>query len=194
MKTERLQPNSRTLQVNAYMQSFAHHPTSPPPPPPHPSPPTPPTSRQHRATKIQSWYRMLAPWRAHRKLRSATLALQCRMRQKVAYGELRDLRIKAKDVGNLKGDNERLKAEILELRQAAKNAAASAGDERVRVSCGMRRGEEGVGDRGSQGECFFFLGLFVGSTGLRTWELRGREGSGLSRLCAIIDFTRVLRS
>lgn len=76
---------------------------------------------------------MLAPWRAHRKLRSATVALQCRMRQKIAYGELRDLRIKAKDVGNLKGDNERLKAEILELRQAAKNAAASAGDERVSV-------------------------------------------------------------
>ncbi|CAN0517662.1 unnamed protein product, partial [Ectocarpus sp. 12 AP-2014] len=65
--------------------------------------------RQHRSTKIQSWYRMLAPWRAHRKLRSATLALQCRMRQKIAYGELRDLRMKAKDVGNLKGDNERLK-------------------------------------------------------------------------------------
>ena len=76
---------------------------------------------------------MLAPWRAHRKLRSATVALQCRMRQKIAYGELRDLRIRAKDVGNLKGDNERLKAEVLELRQAAKNAAASAGDERVRV-------------------------------------------------------------
>ncbi|CAM9512746.1 unnamed protein product, partial [Ectocarpus fasciculatus] len=92
--------------------------------------------RQHRSTKIQSWYRMLAPWRAHRKLRSATLALQCRMRQKIAYGELRDLRMKAKDVGNLKGDNERLKAEILVLRQAASNAAAAAGDERVRASAG----------------------------------------------------------
>lgn len=65
-------------------------------------------------------------------MKSATLALQCRMRQRIAYGELRDLRIRAKDVGNLKGDNERLKAEILELRQAASKAAASAGDERVR--------------------------------------------------------------
>ncbi|CAN0404573.1 unnamed protein product, partial [Ectocarpus sp. 13 AM-2016] len=91
--------------------------------------------RQHRSTKIQSWYRMLAPWRAHRKLRSATLALQCRMRQKIAYGELRDLRIKSKDVGNLKEDNDRLKAEILELRQAAaaSKATAPASDEQVRA-------------------------------------------------------------
>ncbi|CAM9590046.1 unnamed protein product [Ectocarpus fasciculatus] len=97
--------------------------------------------RQHRSTKIQSWYRMLAPWRAHRKLRSATLALQCRMRQKIAYGELRDLRIKAKDVGNLKGDNDRLKAEVLALRQAAaaSKAAAPASDEQVSSSSSSRK-------------------------------------------------------
>ena len=62
--------------------------------------------RDFMATKLQSWHRMLAPWKAFRQLRSATLALQCRQRQRVAYGELRDLRIKAKDVGNLKEDNE----------------------------------------------------------------------------------------
>ena len=98
---------------------------------------------------------MLGPWRAYRQLRSASVALQCRMRQKIAYSELRDLRMKAKDVGNLKGDNERLKAEILELRQAAKNAAASAGDERVRVSCGMRRERKG---RQGKPRGVFFLG------------------------------------
>ncbi|CAM9878408.1 unnamed protein product, partial [Hapterophycus canaliculatus] len=90
--------------------------------------------RQHRSTKIQSWYRMLAPWRAYRRLRSATVALQCRTRQKIAYAELKDLRIKAKDVGKLKRDNERLKAE---LRQAASRAAA-ASDERVRNANSLR--------------------------------------------------------
>lgn len=99
---------------------------------------------------------MLAPWRAYRQLRSASVALQCRMRQKIAYSELRDLRMKAKDVGNLKGDNERLKAEILQLRQAAASAAASAGDERV--SCGetliagiISCGEMGGKGRGCRG-------------------------------------------
>lgn len=53
------------------------------------------------------------------------------MRQRIAYGELRDLRVKAKDVGNLKEDNERLKAQILEMRQSASNAAESAGNEQV---------------------------------------------------------------
>lgn len=49
----------------------------------------------------------------------------------MAYGELRDLRIKAKDVGNLKEDNERLKQQVLELREGAARAAASAGDEQL---------------------------------------------------------------
>lgn len=97
--------------------------------------------REFMATKLQSWHRMLAPWKAFRKLRSASLALQCRQRQRMAYGELRDLRIKAKDVGNLKEDNERLKQQVLELRESASRAAASAGDEQVRI--GRRGGREG---------------------------------------------------
>ncbi|CAM9730586.1 unnamed protein product, partial [Ectocarpus sp. 13 AM-2016] len=65
------------------------------------------------------------------------------MRQKIAYGELRDLRIKAKDVGNLKEDNDRLKAEILELRQAAaaSKATAPASDKQV-SSSSSSSGEE----------------------------------------------------
>lgn len=86
------------------------------------------------ATKLQSWKRMLGPWKAYRQLKSATLALQCRQRQKIAYSELRDLRVKAKDVGNLKEDNERLKAQVLEMRQKMSSAAESAGNEQVRVA------------------------------------------------------------
>lgn len=87
--------------------------------------------RQHRATKLQSWQRMLGPWKAYRMLKSATLALQCRMRQKIAYAELRELRIKAKDVGNLKEENIKLKAQILEMREKAANAAVAAGNDQV---------------------------------------------------------------
>lgn len=53
------------------------------------------------------------------------------MRQRIAYRELRDLRMKAKDVGNLKEDNERLKAQILEMRNNATKAASQAGNEQV---------------------------------------------------------------
>ncbi|CAM9727454.1 unnamed protein product, partial [Discosporangium mesarthrocarpum] len=51
-----------------------------------------------------------------RKLKSATLALQCRCREKRARAVLKALRLKAKDLGNLKEDNDRLKAEIRALR------------------------------------------------------------------------------
>lgn len=44
---------------------------------------------------------------------------------------LRELRMKAKDVGNLKEDNERLKQQILELRESATKAASAAGNEQV---------------------------------------------------------------
>lgn len=66
-----------------------------------------------------------------RMLLSATLALQCRLRQRIAYGVLRELRMKAKDVGNLKEENERLKQQILELRESAAKGAAEAGNEQV---------------------------------------------------------------
>lgn len=47
--------------------------------------------------------------------------------------------MKAKDVGNLKEDNERLKAQILELRESVSKAASQAGNEQVRlVSFGQR--------------------------------------------------------
>lgn len=59
------------------------------------------------------------------------MALQCRMRQRIAYGELRELRMRAKDVGNLKEENEKLKKQILEMRNNAAQAASAAGDEQV---------------------------------------------------------------
>ena len=89
--------------------------------------------RQHRATKLQSWQRMLGPWKAYRKLKSASIALQCRLRQKIAYAELRELRMKAKDVGNLKDENIKLKAQILEMREKAAGVAVAAGNEQVCV-------------------------------------------------------------
>ncbi|CAN0195069.1 unnamed protein product, partial [Scytosiphon promiscuus] len=72
--------------------------------------------RSRAALRTQTAFRRHAARSKFLSLRGAAVALQCASRWrkavKIAYAELRDLRIKAKDVGKLKGDNERLKAEL----------------------------------------------------------------------------------
>ncbi|CAN0294831.1 unnamed protein product, partial [Ascophyllum nodosum] len=53
--------------------------------------------RHSHAIRLQSWQRMVGPWKAYQKLKSATVALQCRLRQKIAYAELEKLRPEAKE-------------------------------------------------------------------------------------------------
>mmetsp|Transcript_676 Transcript_676/g.962 ORF Transcript_676/g.962 Transcript_676/m.962 type:complete len:1715 (-) Transcript_676:47-5191(-) len=73
---------------------------------------------------IQRWAREFTKRRQYTRLRSATLALQCAVRQRTAKKVLKKLRTEAKDVGNLKRDNELLKAEMVALKEAARKATA----------------------------------------------------------------------
>ncbi|CAM9675631.1 unnamed protein product [Chrysoparadoxa australica] len=71
------------------------------------------------AVRLQKWVRGHGPRRGYIMLKSACLALQCRHRCKKAKAVLKGLKLEAKDVGNLKKDNENLKQEIAALKDAA---------------------------------------------------------------------------
>lgn len=76
--------------------------------------------QMHKAKKVQSWWRMAPNRRKYRRLRSAVIALQCKRRVIVARRVVKSVRAEAKDVGNLKKENDRLLSELLRLRAAAK--------------------------------------------------------------------------
>ena len=64
--------------------------------------------------------------RIYRKLKSATIALQCAIRVRIATKEMATLKKEAKDVGKLKQNNEKLKMEMASLK--AMLAAQAKGD------------------------------------------------------------------
>ncbi|KAG5183737.1 P-loop containing nucleoside triphosphate hydrolase protein [Tribonema minus] len=80
--------------------------------------------QQVKATKLQAWGRGAPRRRAYVRLRGACIALQCALRRRIAKATLKQLRTEAKDVGNLKRDNEKLKEEMAALREMARKAAA----------------------------------------------------------------------
>ena len=51
----------------------------------------------NQAATVQIGKRVLEPWRVYQNLKSATVALQCRLCQMVACAELKKLRVKAKE-------------------------------------------------------------------------------------------------
>lgn len=74
------------------------------------------TRRYLAAIKIQTCQRMHVRNKNYRKLKSAILALQCRMRVKIATKALKELKGEQKDIGKLKENNEKLKMEMQSLK------------------------------------------------------------------------------
>jgi myosin heavy subunit len=77
------------------------------------------------ATKIQSNRRMHVRKSAYRKLKSATVALQCCLRRRIAKTTLAQLKHEQKDMGKLKENNEKLKMEMASLKAMLQAQAAS---------------------------------------------------------------------
>ena len=77
------------------------------------------------ATKIQSYRRMHARKSAYIKLKSATVALQCCLRRRIAKTTLAQLKHEQKDMGKLKENNEKLKMEMASLKAMLQAQAAS---------------------------------------------------------------------
>ena len=78
------------------------------------------------AIRIQTYFRMAKKRVAFRKLRSAMVALQCAQRKKVAKRVLQSIKSDQKDIGKLKGNNERLKTEMASLKAMLQAQAAQA--------------------------------------------------------------------
>ena len=74
------------------------------------------TRRVLAATKVQAQVRMTKQYGAYCKLRSATIALQCALRRRVARKALMDLKHEQKDIGKLQANNEKLKMEMASLK------------------------------------------------------------------------------
>ena len=74
------------------------------------------TRRVLAATKIQTQVRMAKQRGAYRKLQTATVALQCALRMRVARKALIDLKHEQKDIGKLQANNEKLKMEMASLK------------------------------------------------------------------------------
>ena len=68
------------------------------------------------ATKIQTQVRTSKQQAAYSKLRSASIALQCALRRRVARKALLDLKHEQKDIGKLQANNEKLKMEMASLK------------------------------------------------------------------------------
>lgn len=77
------------------------------------------------ATKIQSYRRMYVRHTAYKKLKSATIALQCCARRSVAKKLLDQLKREQKDMGKVKEQNEKLKTEMASLKAMLQAQAAS---------------------------------------------------------------------
>mmetsp|Transcript_2679 Transcript_2679/g.7443 ORF Transcript_2679/g.7443 Transcript_2679/m.7443 type:complete len:1616 (+) Transcript_2679:509-5356(+) len=92
--------------------------------------------RDVAAVKVQKYYRGFINQKHFKQLCSAILALQCRHRMRVAKAELTELLREQKDVGKLKGMNEKLKEEMASLRamlaaQASQTNASAAHDKAI---------------------------------------------------------------
>eukprot|EP00521_Asterionellopsis_glacialis_P007948 CAMPEP_0195287286 /NCGR_PEP_ID=MMETSP0707-20130614/4408_1 /TAXON_ID=33640 /ORGANISM="Asterionellopsis glacialis, Strain CCMP134" /LENGTH=1669 /DNA_ID=CAMNT_0040347029 /DNA_START=146 /DNA_END=5155 /DNA_ORIENTATION=+ len=74
------------------------------------------TRRTLAAIRIQTFVRYIKPRYVFRKLKTAVLALQCALRMKHALAIYNELKKEQKDVGKLKGQNEKLKQEMMALR------------------------------------------------------------------------------
>jgi len=74
------------------------------------------TRKELAAIKVQTHVRMQKQLRIYLKLVSATIALQCALRMRVAKQILFELKREQKDVGKLKQNNEKLKSEMASLR------------------------------------------------------------------------------
>lgn len=83
------------------------------------------TRRLIALTKIQAFRRMCIRKSAYRKLRSATIALQCCTRRSIAKKEFNEIKRAQKDVGKLKEHNEKLKMEMASLKAMLQAQAAS---------------------------------------------------------------------
>ncbi len=73
--------------------------------------------------RLQTWWRMMRLNITYRSLRRAIIAIQCKYRVILARRILRELKLEAKDLGNLQRDNAKLKAEIAGLQEAARMAS-----------------------------------------------------------------------
>ena len=88
------------------------------------------------ATKIESSYRMHVRSSAYRKLKSATIALQCCARRASSKKIFDQVKREAKDMGKIKQHNEKLKMEMASLKamlqaQAASNAGKAESEKAV---------------------------------------------------------------
>jgi len=77
------------------------------------------------ATKIQSYRRMYLRNTAYRKLKSATIALQCCVRVGAAKKVFDEIKREQKDMGKIKQHNEKLKMEMASLKAMLQAQAAS---------------------------------------------------------------------
>lgn len=83
------------------------------------------TRRLIALTKIQAYRRMYIRKNAFRKLRSASVAIQCCVRRGIAKKEFNELKRSQKDMGKLKEHNEKLKMEMASLKAMLQAQAAS---------------------------------------------------------------------
>lgn len=74
------------------------------------------TRREMAAIKVETHYRMYKLRKGFTTLKSAVIALQCRMRVKIAKKILKSFMGEQKDIGKLKENNERLKMEMNSLK------------------------------------------------------------------------------
>lgn len=92
--------------------------------------------REFATVKTQKYFRRYTARKRFTMLKSATIALQCRVREKAAKKVLAELLKEQKDVGKLKQNNEKLKEEMASLRamlsaQAKEGAASKAHEEEL---------------------------------------------------------------
>ena len=95
------------------------------------------TRKDLASIRIQTQYRKYTKRSLFCNLRSATIALQCRQRCKVAKKELALLKGEQKDIGKLKQNNEKLKLEMASLKamlsaQAQGSANRAKGEKELR--------------------------------------------------------------
>lgn len=83
------------------------------------------TRRLHALTKIQSYRRMYLCKTAYRKMKSATISLQCCVRRGIAKTEFNEIKRAQKDMGKLKEHNEKLKMEMASLKAMLQAQAAT---------------------------------------------------------------------
>jgi myosin heavy subunit len=96
------------------------------------------TRRLLAAIRIETFFRTQKLCTIYRKLKSATIALQCAVRVRIACKEMAELKREQKDIGKLKQNNEKLKSEMASLKAMlaaqAQNDASKLANEKEMVS------------------------------------------------------------